>query len=767
MLHENHRAEWEASAVSPAIIERNVWTITDPRELDQLLNRNTDKRWKHSLEQVPGWAVAGVALDGERTFSGAQFKPNHPRPALDRAGNLKLDADGNPKVVKYESPVGNPLAPLLLDTGTPDYWANLLIDLKQLMLLTEGAKKAGASLTAGVPCISIPGVTTGQKLGRLRPELEAFCKLGRRMVLGFDADILTKRPVQNALDQLGRLMSAAGAVVSVLELPPETKGLDDFCALDPATAPERLRALIAEAPTLEEWREKWRDEQAEEVEEVPCALARRFKQVQAKIGKHLRWNEMKQEIELLGAVVDMDELQLTLALQYNIQMPESDCIKIVTALAKRNSYHPVAEYLERMGETLPADGDLLDKIAPKYFGTADPLHIAFVRKTLIAAVARALHPGAKVDTVLILQGAQGVGKSTWFQRLMPNPEWFDDSLGAASEKDERLKLHQAWVLEWGELERLFRKRDISQVKAFISCQVDYLRPPYGRTIKAFKRRSILVGSTNDDEFLMDATGNRRFWVVPVAQAVPLAELEHDRHRIWAAAYHAYKAGERWELPPELRPKAVEAAATYEVSDPWADVVLNYCEALTEVQVHEVLGGALKLEYSQQDRAAQNRVGAILRQAGWISRRAWIGGKRPRVWSNPEFLNVEEEDGSDGSTTQESSNGKGVEVIHPLIHPPTVIHQGDGSTAQKRSTDPSDPSDPSRSTNFYFLEKTSHAPSWAYQQQEVCKRGKKGWRGRLVDTDSSGSPLVHWYGDPKPSLCRWHDLAPYAKEVAHA
>lgn len=769
-LIEKHFKEWKSSGVCDEIINRNVWTIEDPRELDQLLNRNTNRKWKHSTQLVPGWAVAGVDLQGERIFTGAQFKPDNPRPQTDKVGNPKLDNEGNQKFVKYESPAGDPLSPLFLATAETDFWANVLVDLKRPILITEGAKKAGAALSLGQACISVPGVTTGQKLGRLKRELEQFCKLGRRVYLAFDSDIIRKRQVQIALDQLGRLISAAGAVVSVLQLPEETKGVDDFIALDLATAGERLQTLIDEAPTLEEWRQQWQDTPVDEVEEIPCILARRFKAVQNRIGKHLRFNELKNEIELLGEPVDMDDLQLTLALQYNLQVPETDCIKIVSALARRNSYHPVAEYLEQVSNTLPADSELLDGMAEKYFGTNDPLHVAYIRKTLIAAVARALNPGCKVDTVLILQGAQGVGKSSWFQRLMPNPEWFDDSLGAANDKDERLKLHQAWFLEWGELERLFRKRDVSQVKAFVSCQVDYLRPPYGRTIKAFKRRSLLVGSTNDDEFLLDATGNRRFWVVPVAHAVPLALLDQERQRIWAAAVHAYRSGESWQLPAELRARAHEEAASFEVSDPWANPVLNWADDRDDIQVDEILLQALKIELPQQDRSSQMRVAAILKRAGWISRRGWINGRRPRLWSNPKFLNLDGSDGSDGSVPSKPPLNEGVLTDQPLYQPlyqPSLLDGSNGasqhSTAENSHDRSNDPTDPSKNAKLSREKQNGNLPPWYQPGVKVTKVGKRGWRGQVVGLSGS-SPLVHWQGDPDSVIARWGDLAPIAQEV---
>jgi len=112
-----------------------------------------------------------------------------------------------------------------------------------------------------------------------------------------------------------------------------------------------------------------------------------------------------------------------------------------------------------------------------------------------------------------LQSPQGWQKSQFLKKLAG--DWFDDSFGAMSDKDERLKLHSAWILEWAELETVFKRKDVAATKAFLSCASDSIRPPYGRETVKMLRPSIIVGTTNETEFLSDTTGNRRFWVVPV------------------------------------------------------------------------------------------------------------------------------------------------------------------------------------------------------------------------------------------------------------
>lgn len=622
-LNSKHLQEWLDSGVNQSIIERNVWTIEDPHEIDRLLNRNTHSRWKHSVELAPGWAVAGVdPKTGERIFKGAQYKPD----------NAPIDPETK-KPRKYFSPARLSLSPLFLETDDAEYWKKLLFNFTTPIVITEGAKKAGAVMSNGTPCISLPGVTTGGKLGRLRPELEQYCRYGRRIYLAFDRDIVDKRSVQQALHNLGRMIAQHGAVVYVLEWPNYHKGIDDYLA-----AGGDLQSRIYDAKTLEEWRDEQEEQPNELMEIETCRLALRYKMVHEKLKGRIRWNALKGEVELDGQPADVDELRLYLALKHNIDVPADDCANIITYLAKQQKFHPVVEYLRQCADTYDPDSDLLNSIAKTYLGTDSELHTAFIRKTLIAAVARAMSPGCKVDSVCILAGGQGVGKSSFWKTLAG--DWFDDSVGSVSDKDERLKLHQAWLVEWAELEAVFKRKDISSVKAFITTQTDQIRPPYGRTVKEFPRPSIIVGTTNFDEFLADPTGNRRFWVVPVQKEfIPLDDLAAERDRIWAAATHAFIQGEEWDLPKELKVAALEASREYEFSDPWETPVLDWLDGKERATTDEILTHALSIDLERQDRGAQMRVANLLKANDWRSSREVVHGRRRRIWFSPFFSKV--------------------------------------------------------------------------------------------------------------------------------
>lgn len=252
-INQCHRQELVDSGISPAIADLNFWTVEDPEEVDRILSRNASRRWKHSEDLVPGWAVAGVDPEtGERNLLGAQFKPDNPQPQLGDDGKPKLNPDGTPKVRKYESASGYPAEPLFLDIGEDGYWSRILSDSSIPLLITEGAKKQAAGLSHGFTSVSIPGVACGQKLGRLKPNIEKFCGLGRTVYLAFDSDLHDNPNVRKALDKLGRLIAACGAVVKIAVLPEDgAQGLDDFLV---AEGREAFAEILEEAPTFEEWR---------------------------------------------------------------------------------------------------------------------------------------------------------------------------------------------------------------------------------------------------------------------------------------------------------------------------------------------------------------------------------------------------------------------------------------------------------------------------------------------------------------------------------
>ncbi|MEM1256627.1 MAG: VapE domain-containing protein [Cyanobacteria bacterium P01_H01_bin.21] len=365
--------------------------------------------------------------------------------------------------------------------------------------------------------------------------------------------------------------------------------------------------------------------------EKPNAFKRAYHFIDQLWAERLRFNDFTKEVELEGNAIELSDLKVELAITENLDLSLEKLELILGHIAKRNRYHPVKRYLMQCFAQY-SDTDILDTLAQQYFGCEQPIYNAFLKRTLIAAVARVFEPGCKVDTVLILQGKQGFHKSSFFKSLV-GAEYFDDSLGAISDKDEKLKLHKTWVVEWAELESVFKRKDIATTKAFLSSSIDVVRPPYNRQSVRMERQSIIVGTTNQDEFLSDVTGNRRFWVIPVQRSIGLEQLKQDRDLIWGAAVALYKANEQWWLTPEEEQQAEILASDFLTSDPWQSKIAAYLSEhqLNIVTTNEILNNCLEIELAHQTRRAQMRVADCLKEIGWEKTRKTYQGKQQRVW----------------------------------------------------------------------------------------------------------------------------------------
>ena len=250
----------------------------------------------------------------------------------------------------------------------------------------------------------------------------------------------------------------------------------------------------------------------------------------------------------------------------------------VNVVASENKFHPVRDYLEgcEWDEVPRVETLLVD-----YLGAEDnPYTRAVTRKTLAAAVARVYQPGCKFDYMLTIRGRQGLGKSAFIAKL--GGPWFSDSFTTLQGKDAYEQVLGVWIMEVGELAGM-RKAEAETIKLYISKQTDRFRPAYGRRTQEFPRQCIFIGTTNEEQFLRDTTGNRRFWVVDTPNE-PIRdlfeELTPDLIRlIWAEAVKIYRAGEKLFLPRNLETRAREIQATYEEENPRVGIVADYLDRL--------------------------------------------------------------------------------------------------------------------------------------------------------------------------------------------
>lgn len=247
---------------------------------------------------------------------------------------------------------------------------------------------------------------------------------------------------------------------------------------------------------------------------------------------------------------------------YHLKTRE-DINDALSLVMTQHRYHPIREYLD----SLAWDGTpRLDRLLIDLMGAEDTEYTKQVtRKWLAAAVARVREPGCKFDTMLILVGEQGVGKSQFFSRLARQGAWFSDSMSRFDNtKDCMEQLAGKWILEIGELASM-KKSEVEGVKTFMSKQSDDYRTPYSKRPQNFPRQCVFGGTTNRDDFLQDATGGRRFWPVEIGGNTQRmwAELTRDYvDQVWAEADAAYALGEELYIGGEAAKQAREMQDKY-------------------------------------------------------------------------------------------------------------------------------------------------------------------------------------------------------------
>ena len=232
------------------------------------------------------------------------------------------------------------------------------------------------------------------------------------------------------------------------------------------------------------------------------------------------------------------------------------------AEASRRRFHPVKDWLA----TLKWDGKpRLDTWLYKAFGAENSDYSAAVgAKFLIAAVRRVRRPGCKFDCLPILEGDQGLGKSR-VCRALGTPEWFSDSMHHDfGSKDAPISLQGVWIMELAEIQQMIRA-EVEVFKAFLSRPVDRYRPPYGRTAIDVPRQSVMIGTTNERDYLRDSTGNRRVWPIRCTHADE-DWVTANRAHLWAEAAAREASGESLWLDDENTRREAEAAQSDRMMD---------------------------------------------------------------------------------------------------------------------------------------------------------------------------------------------------------
>ena len=312
----------------------------------------------------------------------------------------------------------------------------------------------------------------------------------------------------------------------------------------------------------------------------------------------------------------IDAMWIGFEREYKARFKRDHFAAVLRVEAHANTFHPVRDYLAG----LKWDGTpRLDKWLTTYAGAKDTELIQqFGRLTLIGAVRRVRHPGTKFDTMLVLEGSEGRGKSTLFEKLAGHT-WFSDDAPLNSEARETIeRLRGKWIIEAADLSAV-KRTDVERLKAFLARSKDSATMKYERETTTAPRECIFVGTTNSAAYLQSKNGNRRFWPVKVGK-VDIPQLQHDSDHLWAEAAHYEAAGASVVLPEELWPVAREEQEKRREGDEWEGVIAEWLDGRRTadpfVTTADVAATALSVQLRDLDGRAQTRITDAMRLAGW-------------------------------------------------------------------------------------------------------------------------------------------------------
>jgi putative DNA primase/helicase len=373
--------------------------------------------------------------------------------------------------------------------------------------------------------------------------------------------------------------------------------------------------------------------------------------------KRLRFNEYTGEIEQGGKRVvtewKVDEWRAQIEKTSGVgKWTESDfnaALRLLIAKVKR--YHPIREYLEGCAEKWDGTeriGGMVGNQIPLRCEVL-PHHHRYFEVFLFGAVCRIMRPGCKYDTALVLAGEEGVRKSSLFQWLVPDQAWFLGNMPPLGDKDALMAIQTAWIVEWAELDNM-RKAEVTAIKSFLTNQDDSYRAPYGKKMEKHPRKCVFAGTTNEFEFLISKTGNRRFMVLPVAKKPAQIDTDwigENRDQIWGEALtkcrmHKYDGIKLLKLDESTEASQREDNLQYSPANEWEAPVLKWLtnekvESLGDkryISTDSILSG---LEIPIERRAqAQKEVGSVLRANGWEAgrHRVYPGANPSRVFWAP-------------------------------------------------------------------------------------------------------------------------------------
>lgn len=331
---------------------------------------------------------------------------------------------------------------------------------------------------------------------------------------------------------------------------------------------------------------------------------------------------------------DADDIDVAIWLEreWGIALSPKRVHDAVVGVAEANARHPAREFLD----SLSWDNEpRLDVWLAAYLGADDNAYTSAVGAAwLVSVVARIYRPGCKADAVLLLEGAQGVGKSTALRTLAGSEVGFTDEVDSVGSKDAGMQIQGVGIIELSELDALSRA-ETARTKAWISRTDDRFRVPYGRTVQTFPRQCVFAGTTNHEDPLRDETGNRRFWPVHVRRVL-LDLVARDRLQLWAEAVARFRDGSPWWLDRDAEALAADEQEARRETNAWEEVLARELVGRgyddDGLELSEILRVAFPNSTPEKwTKAMQMDIARSLRSIGWAKRRCRVGVQRPVLW----------------------------------------------------------------------------------------------------------------------------------------
>ena len=340
------------------------------------------------------------------------------------------------------------------------------------------------------------------------------------------------------------------------------------------------------------------------------------------------------------------ELWYDIDKEFNLQVPAEYFDGYIERLSRNKSFHPVREWQDSL---IWDKEERITKWLISYAGVEDSEYARAISAIfLVAAVKRIFEPGVKYDEMLVLEGDQGVGKSSLIAALCHSEEWFSDDLPLNVDAKQIIERTVGkWLIEASELSGMHESK-VEHLKSFLSRRVDGpTRMAYAHLPVEKPRQFVLIGTTNSEAYLDDSTGNRRFWPVKTGETgeIKLPELARDKDQLWAEAVAWYKGGASIRLEPNLYDDATKQQEARRALDPWEEILSEeYTDDYLRIPPSDPWKH-LHVLPERQDRKAQKRVVAIMQRLKFQKMSVRHDGKAVHGWGRGSGLPLGDVDAS--------------------------------------------------------------------------------------------------------------------------